>query len=1062
MNATNDTLLEQIKISENKVNDLITSVKSWGNIINVIPKIQEFTDISEFIDQLKSLEKDGELLIQLDKRNTLFVQNILLNTNAKLSDLKSISEQSLANLTEIKDNWLKINDIKNKIKSSREECKTLLQSIQFPNDLTEAQTIEEKYSRALKSYSSTLEMLPVMEAAVQKLASLSEKYPQFNIEQLNQTYQNDLESWEKYHTEIKENAEIAHSQQVIWKQVNQTKDSILQWLSDVNIELLDCTSNFDDIEKIKNKLVKYSEEREIHLDSKQNLVEKIEKLQKLNGNKPILNLDSLSELMDDQFNGVESIAGNLVGLLSAYSQQEESIRAEIKKRTTEINQIREDVIKCDNLNNELDALLINLKSCQKCKNELIKMNLNIDSVNQSVSEMNDSFPMISESTTIKDLKSLKKRYESVVQQVDKVETTLMTYLKKHLCDDLNNLLHSIESVDEKLTWCKPEEEIEKEQLEIKLHSVEDINKNLKEINEQTSRLNYILDYLNQYSSADFNLEEMCSKNELLRTKLEKTEKQINEHKEDLEKIISLWVEYQKDMDSILPIINSLENDIKMSIEIPIDMDSIDIMKKNISKFQLKVDKANVILNKLVSSVENIKMIYKKSTLHNQVSKIKKRLESYQSSINKCLKRIEHLKGMKEEFNSSYEKTTNLINELKNNLNSIETAQIEGVKSIQNAQSDLANIKNLNKLLEDAQQLVNDTVSRGECMYPDVTMENRDEIRSKVKQLRLSSENLNDECGNITKKIENALVQKSSFDESYNQIQNWLRETKEKCISCKKAKKKNITDKRTNCNNLKILKQDLIAYKEVIDQFREKIAQLNEPDVETKIKNILEKYESISSEVNKCLKLNESRLTNHELYVENVEIFKNFFKTLLDEQSVAMNNLQETGLDAFENILSHKSEGDSMIEKSQNIGNAVLKETDENGKTTIQNELDEMKANWDSLISNCENNLKLLSQKQNQYDEVLTQIENLDKYLKSIEAQIKDRSLKNSLLSKQQYLEKLKLFDEDITKKHQEILKLKSDTIEVSPDVNNAITSLMKTYQSVKTRTKVPEYIFKVK
>jgi len=92
-----------------------------------------------------------------------------------------------------------------------------------------------------------------------------------------------------------------------------------------------------------------------------------------------------------------------------------------------------------------------------------------------------------------------------------------------------------------------------------------------------------------------------------------------------------------------------------------------------------------------------------------------------------------------------------------------------------------------------------------------------------------------------------------------------------------------------------------------------------------------------------------------------------------------------------------------------------------------------------------------------YSKEQNKIENIDKYLKSIETQIKDRSLKNSLASKQQYLEKLKQFDEDITKKHQEILEIQSETIDVSPNVNSAITSLIKTYQSVKTRTKVLMY-----
>lgn len=1058
--AINEDLVKHIKIVENKMNNHISSVKSWNDIIHVIPKLQELTDLSELTKQINTLKVEGELLVQLDKNNSTFVQNMLLETNAELSTLNIKSERALGNLTEINENWLNINNIKNKLKSTKKECKKILEFIEPPNDLSEAQVIEEKYNKALKKCTAILDVLPTMEEAVQKLMTLSENYQQLDVKKLSQDYQNDLDSWETYYSEIKKHNEIAHSQHVIWKQVNQAKDSILQWLSDVNIELLDCASNFDDIEKIKSKLVKYSEENELNLELKDNLIEKIKKLEKLNGHKPILTLNSLCELMDDQFSGVENIASNLVGRISAFSQQEEAIRAEIKRRTTEINQIRENVIMCDNLNNELDTLLVNLKSCQKCKNDLIKMNLNIDTVNRLVSEMTDTFPIMSESTAIKELKSLKKRYESVVQQVDKVETTLMTYLKKHLEDDLSDLLHSIKSADEKLTWCKPEEEIEKEQIEIKLQSVEDIKENLKAIKEQKSRIDYVLDYLNQYST-DLNLDELSRNNELLSTQFDNTEKQINERKEALEKIVSLWIEYQKYLNSILPLLNNLENDVKMYVEIPVNMNSINNMEENINKFQLKINEATQLLNKVIPCAENIKHIHTKSTLDNQVLKAQRRLESCKNSIDKCSERIKRLKGMKNEFNISYEKANQLIKDLNNKLKSIENTQPVGKKSIQNAQSDLAIMKNLNKQLEENQQLVNDTVSKGECMYPDITNENREEIRSKVKQLRSSCENLNDECGNKTKSIENALVQKSSFDESCSQIQNWLHEAEEKWIDCKKVKRKNIMDKRTNCNNLKTLKQDLIAYNDVIEQMRGKVTQLNEPDADLKLKEILKKYESLSLEVNKYLKLNESQLKNHELYSENVDKFKNYFKLLHDEYLVAVNNLSEADTDVFNNIINQKSEGESLLEKCRNIGSIVLKETDESGKTVIQNELDELKINWESLILNCENTLKTISQKQNKYDEVLTTIEDLDKYLKSIETQIKDRSLKNSLASKQQYLEKLKQFDEDIIKKHKEILGIQSDTIEVSPEVNNAITNLMKTYQNVKTRTKVLMFILKI-
>lgn len=1049
----NENLLKQIKSRKNKLNNYILSIKSWNDIILLIPQLTDLTDISELIELLNILEVEGESLIQLDKSKIVFVKNCILEINNELSNLKTMYEDSVINLMEINDNWLAINDIRQKLKSTKEECNAILKFVETPNDLTEAQIIEEQYNKALKHSSTILDLLPLKNEVMQKLVILCENFPQLNVESISKDYQNDLGNWENFYTELKNNSENAHSQQVIWKQVNEAKDNILQWLSDINIELLECTSNFDDIDKIKNKLIKYSEEKELNLDLKNNLVKKIKNLQKLNKNIPISTLDALCTLLNDQFTNVESIASNLVSLINQFSQQEELIKTEIKKRIYEINQIRENLIKCDNLNNELDALLINLKSCQECKNELIKMNLNIDAVNHSVSEVIDTYPIVSESTIIKELKSLKKRYESVVLQVDKVETTLMTYLKKHVDDNLNNLLHSIISSDEKLTWCKPEEEIEKEQIEIKLHSVNDIKENLKAIKDHKLKIDYVLDYLNQYSSEDFNLEELSKKNENLNIKLENTEKQTNELKLNLQKIISIWIEYQKYLDNIIPLLNDLENDIKTSVEIQVDINNINIMEENINKIQLKINGIKETLNELINCVEKINLINSKVTLDNQVLKIKRRLGTFENCINKCSEKLKRLNDTKIEFDVLYGKATITLKELKVKLESIENDQPIGKKSIQNSQSDLVIMKTLSKQLEESQQIVNDTVSKGECLYPDITNENRDEIRSKIKQLRISCEHLNDKCGNMTKTIENALVQKSSIDESYSQIQNWLLETEERLNEIKKIKGKNIMDKRINCNNLRTLKQDLIAYKNVINQLNEKVIPINEPDIDLKLNNNLIKYDNILHEVNKCLQFNESYLKNHELYLENVDILKKHIKLLLDEYLETMNN-SEINTGVFENIISHKSEGETLLDKCRNIGIIVIQETEENGKTEIQNELEKLTLDWDSLISNCENSLKILDQKQSQNDEALKKIENLDKFLKTIENQIKDRSLKNSLISKQQYLQKLKLFDEDITNKQKDILEIQSNILDISPDINNGMTNVIKTYQSVKTRVKV--------
>lgn len=97
-------------------------MKSWNDIILTVPKLQELIDLNELNQQIKTLEIEGDILVHLDKNNLVFVQNILLKTNTELSNLKTTSERAFENMTEINENWLKLNDIKNKMKSTKKEC----------------------------------------------------------------------------------------------------------------------------------------------------------------------------------------------------------------------------------------------------------------------------------------------------------------------------------------------------------------------------------------------------------------------------------------------------------------------------------------------------------------------------------------------------------------------------------------------------------------------------------------------------------------------------------------------------------------------------------------------------------------------------------------------------------------------------------------------------------------------------------------------------------------------------------------------------------------------------
>lgn len=67
------------------------------------------------------------------------------------------------------------------------------------------------------------------------------------------------------------------------------------------------------------------------------------------------------------------------------------------------------------------------------------------------------------------------------------------------------------------------------------------------------------------------------------------------------------------------------------------------------------------------------------------------------------------------------------------------------------------------------------VEAGEKLYPNTAADGREEIRQELRALKLGWESLFDDLSSAQRKMEVALVQWTSFDDSYGQVEHWLRD-----------------------------------------------------------------------------------------------------------------------------------------------------------------------------------------------------------------------------------------------------------------------------------------------
>ncbi|XP_026689055.1 uncharacterized protein LOC113473814, partial [Diaphorina citri] len=85
------------------------------------------------------------------------------------------------------------------------------------------------------------------------------------------------------------------------------------------------------------------------------------------------------------------------------------------------------------------------------------------------------------------------------------------------------------------------------------------------------------------------------------------------------------------------------------------------------------------------------------------------------------------------------------------------------------QKKLDELKTWNANKEAGQSLLNISTTQGEALFSQVTLKDRDTIRSNLRNLRDNMDGLIDKSSVLMKKLESLIIQKSSFDESYKQI-----------------------------------------------------------------------------------------------------------------------------------------------------------------------------------------------------------------------------------------------------------------------------------------------------
>lgn len=374
------------------------------------------------------------------------------------------------------------------------------------------------------------------------------------------------------------------------------------------------------------------------------------------------------------------------------------------------------------------------------------------------------------------------------------------------------------------------------------------------------------------------------------------------------------------------------------------------------------------------------------------------------------------------------------------------------------QKKLDELKAWNGNKEAGQSLLNISNTQGEALFSQVTLKDRDTIRANLRTLRDNMDALIDKSSALMKKLESLAIQKSSFDESYKQIVQWLTSMEKKSEETPLLQAK-LADKKSVLQQQKNLFLDITSHETVIKKLSEKTQSMNDSEASNAMDNVNEKYKTLCKTIQSKLSTVEQYVNEHEGFLSSLEKFKDFYNALCnEEQDIAKEDL-ELQLTAYENLLKQQNRGDELLQECAIKLDQTLKTTATSGHDALKSELEHFKKSWNDFQLKCNDSCDKLKEQFCSWNRLENEIEDLNTWVKDTESKIKDQSLKNSKQTKQDHLVKMKSLEQEINKKANAVKALQEKSLGTKPHVLDKLSQVITRYHNLKTNAKVSYEIF---
>lgn len=1054
---------DKFNVQHNALGQVLHNIQSVLNDMAQKPvPLTEATiqDMTEQLDKLdaelkdkqsirKELREEGLHLMREDQPNMGTIQNALSaadnNWDQIVNSVRDTKNKYIllsSTLQELKNFTVAFDREMNRAEQLYNESKDA------PHDYVQtAQSLEKakKSYEILKRSKGLLDQMDVIKQSILKQAST---LGGFDTSPLEEAFLTSQTHWEKVNDAAIKRIQDLESQLIVWRQIDDTKNQVVTWLSETGQNLSNACDNLE-IRFGQNHLTKYKEELPLYLSLKNSIKAKCEQITNLNKNIPVEQVSSIGNYLESEFAALQSLADNLESAVSSLETKENKLKDNIKRLSDSVSKIRDDIIKCDDMTGDNAKILDRLKKCQACKSELQNLNDEIDNLTLTVSEMNANYPGFYESLVPKELSSLQKRFESVVVHANKTETTLLTFLQKLFTDKLAMFNRNLKILDDKTRWCVPDASSDKYNLEVKAAALTDVENGIAECKAKVKELKEASDILKIVA------EPACAQEAAIQT--EKAQKNLDvlmancdEIKTRLKENIDAWQDYETLLENVSDWLKEKENTVRLEAANLLNMNEIDRKISEMQSLNREVKNYNDEINKLTTIGENIMSRNPDSRVLQYINHLMTRYQTVSKFMDTHLNRLEDLKNNKGKYDKSIADFKNWLQDSNSKIKDLAVMS----KHAKPTPADLDQVKRLNENKEVGQRLLNSAIESGEALFSGITPEGREQVRNELRALRDSFEESVDSLNNVIKDIETTINKRSSFDDTFNQVQKWIGDKEKELGEFKLCP--TLPEKKAQLHANKIMHQEVELHQSMLTQLTEKIKLMPDDEAESSLSKTIDRYRGMSKELEKRVSACESHVADHEKYVQAFEDCRDRLNHIIAENSmlnygvVTQKEDVDAKIAAIGKVTSKADDVENILDGLKKKLNTVLETTSSNGHPVLISEYEQLQTTWDQFATQCKEQDKKLRDTLKQWNESQKTLDELEEWLKVKENQVRDQSLKSNLEAKVSHLQKVKEIQSELAARSPEFAALTSSkqVVASESDLTNKTSKLATRYHTL--------------